>query len=962
MSHRPVSMTASTQGPMADPVSGPAAATELQRCCDTLERLTCLTATWKGLDPTLIAGSVLDALLEMLALDFVGLRFGESTHLFSRTRATEHGGHDPDGIRVELGPWFGEEPGRWPTIVPLAGEPLRVLALPLGTISDTGLLVAVARRAEFPSQADRLVLRIAAIQVGSAFREIREVADRTRPIDHRPEPPTGAALAESESRLNLIINSIPAMAWSATVDGLVDFANQNFLDFIGGPYDEVGGLNFYRIFHPDDMAHLLAEWQDIMSSVHPREVEGRIRRADGHYRWCVLRQKPLIDADGSVVKWYGVVLDIEDRKVAEQGLSDAKAALLASEQNLSLIINSLPVLVWSARPDGSADFVNQSWLDYAGLPAEKILEWGFLDLYHPDDVEGMVELWKDSLEHSDRTLIKGRIRGADGAYRWFYFAGRRLTDANGVVRWYGVNVDIEDLQRADEQLRTSEAALKASERQLKLVVNTIPAMAWSALPDGMLDYWSQNLTDFVGLPSDEIVGLGFYQIFHPDDLEAMRTAWEEIIRTKRALPVDARIRRSDGEYRWFALQQSPLLDADGSVLRWYGVIVDIEDRKRAETALEETKSALLASEGRLQHLINLVPGLIWSADGDGTVTYLSQQYLEYVGLDRDLALAGAWITALHPDDIERLVGAWTDALGAGQAREAEARLRHIDGRYRWFLFRASPFYDSTGHLSHWFGINIDIEDRRRAEAELRRSESDLAHVTRLLTMDELAVSIAHEVNQPLMAIVTNASTCLRWLDETQLDLALARQAAARVVRDGHRAGDIITSIRALARKSPPLMERTDLEQVSQGVLELLRGELQRRDILVKTDFSPGAKTILGDGTLLQQVILNLIMNSAEAMAAIPPARRRLVVRTHTRDGMAQVDVADTGAGLDAVDINRLFEAFFTTKSEGIGMGLSICRSILEAHGGHIWASNDAPRGSVFSFAIPLAAGVGQNVG
>ncbi len=953
-------MTSDSPEPTPDPVSDPAAGTDLQRCCDNLDRLTCLAATWNGLDPTLIAGSVLDALLDMLALDFVGLRFGETTQLFSRTRATEHLGNAPK-IRTALGPWFGEEPGRWPPIVSVEGEQLRILAVPLGTISDTGLLVAATRRPEFPAQADRLSLRIAATQAGSAFREVTEVADRTRAIGQRSEPPAGAGLAQSESRLNLIINSIPAMAWSATVDGLVDFANQNFLDFIGGPYDEVSGLNFYRIFHPDDMAHLMAEWQDIMASVRPREVEGRIRRADGQYRWCALRQKPLIDAHGIVVKWYGVVLDIEDRKAAKQGLRDAKAALLASEQNLSLIINSLPVLVWSARPDGSADFVNQSWVDYAGLPAEKILEWGFLDLYHPEDVEGMVEIWKNSLEHSDQTLLKGRIRGADGQYRWFYFAGRRLTDANGLVRWFGVNIDIEDQQRADELLRASEAALKESERQLKLIINSIPAMAWSALPDGMLDYWNQNLTDFVGLPSDEIVGLGFYQIFHPDDLEAMQTAWEEILLTRRARPVDARIRRADGEYRWFALQQSPLLDPDGSVLRWYGIIVDIEDRKRAETALEETKSALLASEGRLQHLINLVPGLIWSADGDGTVTYLSQQYLDYVGLESDVALAGAWMDTLHPDDVEHLVGGWTEALETGQPREAEARLRHTDGRYRWFLFRASPFYDATGRLSHWFGINIDIEDRRRAEEELRRSESDLAHVTRLLTMDELAVSIAHEVNQPLMAIVTNAGTCLRWLDETQLDLALARQAAARVVRDGHRAGDIITSIRALARKSPPLMERTDLEHVSRGVLDLLRGELQRRNILVKTDFSPGAKTILGDGTLLQQVILNLIMNGAEAMAATPPTRRRILLRTHTRDGMAQVDVADTGTGLAAVDINRLFEAFFTTKSEGIGMGLSICRSIVEAHGGRIWASNNSQRGSAFSFAIPLATGVDQNV-
>lgn len=186
------------------------------------------------------------------------------------------------------------------------------------------------------------------------------------------------------------------------------------------------------------------------------------------------------------------MLDIEDRKQAENALKETQTALAASEENLSLIINSLPVLVWSARPDGSAAFVNKSWLDYAGLPESKILEWGFLDLYHPDDIPGMVDIWKRDLEHSDHTLLKGRIRGADGTYRWFYFAGRKLVDASGVVRWFGCNIDIEDLQRAENALRESEAALRASEHKLSLIINTIPAMAWSCTSDGRLEYFNRN--------------------------------------------------------------------------------------------------------------------------------------------------------------------------------------------------------------------------------------------------------------------------------------------------------------------------------------------------------------------------------------------------------------------------------------------------------------------------------------
>ncbi len=630
---------------------------------------------------------------------------------------------------------------------------------------------------------------------------------------------------EREPETDPIIDLIPAMVWSATSEGMLDFANQHFLEFIGAPLEEISGEGFYKLFHPDDTAHLASEWHAIMASKTAREVVGRLKRADGQYRWCTLRQKPRLDAEGNVTRWYGVVLDIEDRKQAENALKETKTALAASEENLSLIINSLPVLVWSARPDGSADFVNKSWLDYAGRPADQILEWGFLDLYHPDDIPSMVDIWKRDLEHSDHTVLKGRIRGADGNYRWFYFAGRKLVDANGVVRWFGCNIDIEDLQRAEIALRDSEAALRESEHKLNLIINTIPAMAWSCTPDGRLEYFNRNLIDYVGLPFDEIVGFGFYRMFHPDDVEPMRAAWDEIVASKISRPVDARIRRADGEYRWFNLRQSPLLDADGNVVRWYGVVVDIEDRKRAEESL-------------------------------------------------------------------------------------------------------------------------------------RQSQSDLAHVTRMTATGELAVSIAHEVNQPLMAIVTSAGTCLRWLQPGHTDLEQARMAAERVVRDGHRAGDIITSIRAMAQKSPARMEQTDLQGALHEVLSLLTGELQRREIEVGLDMGELPIEVVGDRTQLQQVVLNLVMNSAEAMTASPRAKR-IAIRCAVQKQRVIVSISDTGRGVPVGELDRIFEAFYSTKADGIGMGLSICRSIVEAHGGRIWASEaENGGGAVFSFTLPRAEDTG----
>lgn len=338
-------------------------------------------------------------------------------------------------------------------------------------------------------------------------------------------------------------------------------------------------------------------------------------------------------------------------------------------------------------------------------------------------------------------------------------------------------------------------------------------------PHGQLEYWNKNLIDFVGLPFEEIVGLGFYRMFHPEDVERTRLSWDEVVATKQPKPVDARIRRFDGEYRWFNLRQNPLLDAQGEVVRWYGVVVDIEDRKRAEESL-------------------------------------------------------------------------------------------------------------------------------------RQSQSDLAHVTRLTTIGELAVSIAHEVNQPLMAIVTNAGTCLRWLQPGQTDLEQARLAAERVVRDGHRAGDIVSSIRAMAQRSQTRMERTDINQALSDVLFLLHGELQSRGLQAITDLPPDPHYFIGDPTQVQQVLLNLIMNSAEATPR--DEEGPIHVRcSQNANSEIEITVSDTGKGIPPELVDRVFDAFYTTKSDGIGMGLTICRSIVEAHGGRIWAATNQPRGTSFSFTLPL---------
>jgi PAS domain S-box-containing protein len=310
---------------------------------------------------------------------------------------------------------------------------------------------------------------------------------------------------------------------------------------------------------------------------------------------------------------------------------------------------------------------------------------------------------------------------------------------------------------------------------------------------------------------------------------------------------------------------------------------------------------------------------------------------------------------LHPEDRAFVQQVLDIAIRDRAGFACDFRIVLPDGLVKYVQGIGRPIVTASGEIHEYIGTTIDVSEQKRSEDALRDAQADLVHVARLTTMGELVASIAHEVNQPLMAIVTNAETCLRWLGRDQPDIGEARNAAERIVRNGYRAGEVIRSIRALARKSPSEMAELDINGVIENILELMRVELTRHDVSVEADLRNGLATIMGDRVQLQQVMMNLIMNGIEAMSGLE--RRRRVLHVSTRldgDGSVLVAVEDSGMGLDPANGDRLFDPLFTTKREGLGMGLSISRSIVEAHGGRLWASPRLPHGAIFQFALPAA--------
>jgi PAS domain S-box-containing protein len=365
-----------------------------------------------------------------------------------------------------------------------------------------------------------------------------------------------------------------------------------------------------------------------------------------------------------------------------------------------------------------------------------------------------------------------------------------------------------------------------------------------------------------------------------------------------------------------------------------------------------------AMKDRLQVIIDTIPAVVWSSSRDGSADFLNQGFRDYTGLSLEWGRSWVWMDALHPD--ERAMDDWRAALAAGQPFEKEVRLRRSDGEYRRFLLRFAPLRDAQGTIVEWYAASTDIEDLKRAEEELHRREArlhdaqmELAHANRVTTTGQLAASIAHEVSQPIAAALTNANAAWRWLGAEPPDLEEVGLALGRIIRDGRRASDIIGRIRSLVRKAPPRHDQLDINETILEVIGLTRSELRSNGTSLQTQLADGLPLVFGDRIQLQQVMLNLILNAVEAMSGSSEALRELLIRTE-QDGSGGVLVAveDSGPDLKSESLDRLFDAFYTTKPGGMGMGLSICRSIVEAHGGRVWATPNLPHGASFQFTLP----------
>jgi PAS domain S-box-containing protein len=570
----------------------------------------------------------------------------------------------------------------------------------------------------------------------------------------------------------------------------------------------------------------------------------------------------------------------------------------------------------------------------------------FFERIHPADRSRVEEARSVAVreerdyEAEYRLLLPGHI------IKYVHSLGHCTVGQSGEVEFTGAIKDVTEGMRAEETVRRSE-------KELRDVIEAIPTCAWTAQPDGSVEFVNRHWREYTGLSREGSFGSGWQSAVHPEDMDRHVGMWRESVSTGDSFENEVRYRRSDGKYRWFLVRAVPLRDEQRNILKWYGISTDIDDRKRAEDALRRSE-AFLAEAQRLSHTGS------WRWDVSAGKVVSSKECFGIFGVDPEIEEGSytSFMERVHPEDRRKVEETVSAAVNQKKDWELECRLL-LPGGVIKHIHCISHCRVSESAGVEYIGTAMDVTELRRGEEErerLRQVLADLAHVNRVTTMGQLTASLAHEIKQPIAAALTNAEICLDWLARARPDIpdiAEAQEAASRLIRDVTRASNIISRIGSLYKKSLPEWEWINLNELIREMIALLQKEAARYSISLHEDLANGLPKIMADRVGLQQVLMNLMLNGIEAMKDMG-APGKLTISSHPNgDDQLLVSVADMGIGLRPENVEQIFSAFFTSKSQGTGMGLPISRSIIESHGGRLWATANRGPGATFQFVLPV---------
>ena len=725
--------------------------------------------------------------------------------------------------------------------------------------------------------------------------------------------------------------------------------------------------------HPEDAALVKQTVERASQDGKDFDLEHRLLMPDGSVKYVHVVAHATSDESGNC-EFVGSVMDVTEQYLARAALEKAFDEIKKSEDRLQLVIDTIPSMVWSALPDGSTDFVSQSWVAYYGLSLEDIERVGWEVVIHPDDVARARDTARAAMAAGTPFEHELRCRRTDGQYRWLIHRAVPLRDEVGnIVKWFGTSTDIDDRKRAQMLLAGEKRLLEMIARgdsralildALCLLVEELASGSLSSIL--LLDPHTNRLRHGAApsLPASYTEAIDGNAI-GPSAGSCGTAAY-------RAEPVIVSDIATDplwADYRELALAHglracwsTPILSSESRVLGTSAIyyreprspsaqdhdlmeqITDLAsialEREQAEEVLVEQAS-----------LLDLTHDTVFVRDMSDIIKYWNRGAEELYGWTREEALdkvSHQLTQTIFPAPLAEINA---ELLGTGRW---EGELIHTkrDGTQVVVASHWSLQRDAQGLPTAILETNNDISERKRAEEALRIAQAELTHVTRVTTLGEMTASIAHEIKQPLAAVVTNGSACLRWLAGESPNLDEAREAAQRVIRDGNRANDVITRISGLLRKTDTPKAPLDINEAIQEVVLLARNDAARKGVRLLLELTAGLPPVFGDRVQLQQVALNLVMNGVEAMASLDDRPRELLIQSRLPESdQVLIAVQDRGDGIDHENLEKIFNAFYTTKSQGMGMGLAISRSIVENHGGRLWAAPNEGPGVTFQFTL-----------
>ena len=743
------------------------------------------------------------------------------------------------------------------------------------------------------------------------------------------------ALATEMSRRNeqvrTITASVPVFIFNFDPAGSITYTNPYFYEYTGlnpaAPADEA-----WAVLPPADRAAAAAVAAPAMDAGSPWQVTFRVRRRDGELRWFQAKAQPYTDKAGQLAGFSVATIEIHD-------LHERTEELARSRTDFAALADNIAQLAWMADATGRIFWYNQQWYDYTGSTLAQMQGRGWSSVHDPALAEGVNQRYLAAIAKGEVWEDTYPLRRHDGDYRWFLSRARPIHDATGhVVRWFGTNTDVTELRQLQEQL-------VASEEELRVQAESIPQQVWTAQPDGTVDFYNHRTAAYLGEPMEKNGAAHWLSFVHPDDRNPMQARWEVAIASQRYYEAEYRLRRYDGQYRWFLGQAQARRATGGQVVKWYGTNTDVHQQR----VLQEQ---VLASQARFQQLLETLPQMAWTAGADGSATYYSQRWYNFTGSTFEQLQDGGWEALVHPDDLATTVRKWQHSLSTGEPFEDESRWRDRHGHYRWFLIRAEAIRDKSGAVSVWVGAHTDVHEFKQVQEQLQAQNARLRRTNE--DLDNFVYTASHDLKQPInnmAGIFEELTRTAHFRDPDAIKLITYFERALGQIFS--TIDDLSAIVQGQRQQQEIPAEDVLLAPLVAEVIGSLQAQVTKMQATFDLDFAT-CPVVTFVRPNLQSVLFNLISNSLKYAAPGRPTLIRIGSAPDAVSGRPILTVQDNGLGIDMERFGpQLFQLFrrFHTHVEGTGMGLYLVNRIVQNHGGRLEVFSTVDEGTTFQIYL-----------